>query len=65
MSPVPNSFAPPIGHVVEVHGPRVDDLIAYLTDNCCQGRQRLPTTAVANTTTKRRRGAGKPERRTP
>jgi len=33
--------------------PAMDDLIAYLTDNCCQGGQCLPKTAVA-TTAKRR-----------
>lgn len=37
----------------------MDELIAYLTDNCCQGRQCLPKTAAANTATKRRRAAGK------
>ena len=35
----------------------MDDLIAYLTDNCCQGGQCLPKTAAANTATKRRRKA--------
>ena len=33
----------------------MDDLIAYLTDNCCQGGQCLPKTAAAATTSKRRR----------
>ena len=37
----------------------MDDLIAYLTDNCCQGGQCLPKTAASNTTTRRRRRAGK------
>lgn len=32
----------------------MDDLIAYLTDNCCQGGQCLPKTRQANTTAKRR-----------
>ena len=32
----------------------MDDLIAYLTDNCCQGRQCLPKTAAVATTAKRR-----------
>ena len=33
----------------------MDDLIAYLTDNCCQGGQCLPKTAAATTTSKRGR----------
>jgi DNA-binding transcriptional ArsR family regulator len=33
----------------------MDDLIAYLTDNCCQGGQCLPKTAAVATTAKRRR----------
>ncbi len=33
----------------------MDDLIAYLTDNCCQGGQCLPKTAAAATSSKRRR----------
>jgi len=32
----------------------MDDLIAYLTDNCCQGGQCLPKTAAASPATKRR-----------
>jgi ArsR family transcriptional regulator len=32
----------------------MDELIAYLTDNCCQGGQCLPKTAAAATTAKRR-----------
>ena len=32
----------------------MDDLIAYLTDNCCQGGQCLPKTQQANTTARRR-----------
>jgi DNA-binding transcriptional ArsR family regulator len=36
----------------------MDDLIAYLTENCCQGGQCLPKTAVVATITKRRRKAG-------
>jgi len=35
----------------------MDDLIAFLTDNCCQGGQCLPKTAQINTTAKRRRKA--------
>jgi ArsR family transcriptional regulator, arsenate/arsenite/antimonite-responsive transcriptional repressor len=33
--------------------PAMDDLIAYLTDHCCEGHACLPKTAAA-TTTKRR-----------
>jgi predicted transcriptional regulator len=36
----------------------MDDLIAYLTDNCCQGGQCLPKTAASSTTAKRRARAG-------
>lgn len=32
----------------------MDDLIAYLTDNCCQGGQCLPKTAAVAITAKRR-----------
>ena len=32
----------------------MDDLIAYLTDNCCQGGQCLPRTAAVATTARRR-----------
>jgi DNA-binding transcriptional ArsR family regulator len=36
----------------------MDDLIAYLTDNCCQGGgQCLPKTAAATTSTRSRRKA--------
>lgn len=35
----------------------MDDLIAYLTDNCCQGGQCLPKTATVATTARRRRKA--------
>ena len=42
----------------------MDDLIAYLTDNCCQGGQCLPKTAAANTVVKRRPAASKPIRKT-
>ena len=35
----------------------MDDLIAYLTDNCCQGGQCLPKATAAATTAKRRRKA--------
>lgn len=38
--------------------PGMDDMIAFLTDNCCQGEgQCLPRTAAISTTTKRRRKA--------
>ena len=39
-----------------------DDLISYLTDNCCQGGQCLPKTAAANATGRRSvaKRAGKP-----
>lgn len=33
----------------------MDDLIAYLTSNCCQGGQCLPKTAAVATTAKRRK----------
>jgi ArsR family transcriptional regulator len=33
----------------------MDDLIAFLTDNCCQGGQCLPKTVAAATPAKRRR----------
>ena len=39
----------------------MDNLIAYLTDNCCQGGQCLPKTAAASAATPAR--AGKPLRR--
>lgn len=32
----------------------IDDLIAFLTHNCCQGKACLPKTSEANTTAKRR-----------
>jgi ArsR family transcriptional regulator, arsenate/arsenite/antimonite-responsive transcriptional repressor len=32
----------------------MDDLIAYLTDNCCQGKACLPKTAAVATTARRR-----------
>lgn len=35
----------------------MDDLIAYLTDNCCQGRACLPKTAVATTSRRGRKAA--------
>jgi ArsR family transcriptional regulator, arsenate/arsenite/antimonite-responsive transcriptional repressor len=38
--------------------PTMDELIAFLTDNCCQGGQCLPKTAQVATTAKRRRSAG-------
>ena len=37
--------------------PAMDDLIAYLTDNCCHGGACLPKTVAVNTLTKRRRKA--------
>lgn len=36
----------------------MDDLIAFLTDNCCQGGQCLPKTQQVATTAKRRAGSG-------
>lgn len=33
----------------------MDDLIAFLTSNCCQGEACLPKTASCNTTAKRRK----------
>lgn len=36
------------------HYVAMDDLIAYLTDNCCQGGQCLPKTAAAASIAKRR-----------
>lgn len=38
----------------------MDELIAFLTRNCCQGGTCLPQTALCNTTEKRRAKAGKP-----
>jgi len=38
----------------------MDDLIAFLTDNCCNGASCLPRTAGADTIAKRRRSAAKP-----
>ncbi|MDK9702855.1 MAG: metalloregulator ArsR/SmtB family transcription factor [Sulfuritalea sp.] len=35
----------------------MDDLIAYLTDNCCQGGQCLPKAAARATTARRRKAA--------
>ena len=32
--------------------PTIDNLLAYLTDNCCQGAQCLPKTAACATTKK-------------
>ncbi|HUN68766.1 MAG TPA: transcriptional regulator, partial [Burkholderiales bacterium] len=34
--------------------PAMDDLIAFLTDNCCQGGQCLPKTAKVATAARRR-----------
>ena len=42
----------------------MDELIAYLTDNCCQGGQCLPKTAAVNTPTRVPARVGKPLRRT-
>ncbi len=36
----------------------IDELIAFLTNNCCQGNACLPKTACCDTTEKRRRKAG-------
>lgn len=33
----------------------IDELIAFMTHNCCQGKACLPKTAEASTTSKRRR----------
>jgi len=41
----------------------MDNLIAYLTDNCCQGGQCLPKTAAASTATTTPARVGKPLRR--
>ena len=38
----------------------IDELIAFLTRNCCQGAACLPRTACCDTTEKRRALAGKP-----
>ena len=35
----------------------MDELIAFLTSNCCQGRACLPKTATCDTAAKRRRRA--------
>jgi ArsR family transcriptional regulator len=35
----------------------MDDLIAYLTDNCCQGGQCLPKTTARATAARRRKAA--------
>jgi ArsR family transcriptional regulator, arsenate/arsenite/antimonite-responsive transcriptional repressor len=37
----------------------MDDLIAFLTSNCCQGEACLPKTACCDTTEKRRAKTGK------
>ena len=37
----------------------MDELIAFLTSNCCQGNACLPKTACCDTTEKRRTQAGK------
>ena len=37
----------------------MDELIAFLTSNCCQGSECLPKTACCDTTEKRRATAGK------
>lgn len=34
--------------------PTIDELIAFLTSNCCQGKACLPKTATCDTTAKRR-----------
>jgi len=38
----------------------MDDLIAYLTNNCCQGKVCLPKTSAANTAAKRRAATAHP-----
>lgn len=40
----------------------MDDLIAFLTDNCCNGASCLPKTAVAHTRAKPRRTPAKSNR---
>lgn len=40
----------------------MDALIAFLTDNCCNGASCLPKTAVADTLAKRRRASSKSTR---
>ncbi len=40
----------------------MDDLIAFLTDNCCNGASCLPKTSVVDTLTKRRRTSSKSTR---
>ncbi len=37
----------------------MDDLIAFLTDNCCEGKACLPKTSAASTTAKRRNRTSK------
>jgi ArsR family transcriptional regulator, arsenate/arsenite/antimonite-responsive transcriptional repressor len=37
----------------------MDELLAFLTNNCCQGNACLPKTAACDTMTKRRVAAGK------
>lgn len=39
------------------HFAAMDDLIAYLTDNCCQGRACLPKTAGVAAVVQRRKGS--------
>lgn len=40
----------------------MDDLLAFLTDNCCNGASCLPKTAVTDTRTKRRRATSQSTR---
>ena len=40
----------------------MDDLLAFLTDNCCNGASCLPKTSVVDTLTKRRRASTKSTR---
>ncbi|MDD5175094.1 MAG: metalloregulator ArsR/SmtB family transcription factor [Sterolibacterium sp.] len=40
----------------------MDDLLAFLTQNCCNGGSCLPKTMAANSTAKRRRASTKPVR---
>lgn len=41
--------------------PTMDELIAFLTRNCCQGKACLPKTAASDTTAKRRGGQPSPD----
>ncbi|MDD3353596.1 metalloregulator ArsR/SmtB family transcription factor [Zoogloea sp.] len=43
----------------------MDELIAFLTSNCCQGKACLPKTASCDTTAKRRTNTSNPEGNAP